>query len=544
MDIAIAGTAPRSITIICDKLVLATGLTTEPNVPDIPYIQEGLEKQVALPVIHAKNVGEYCRNHLGYTPIQDVSHRSTRKKSIAKDTTSQTPVQSVAIQGGAKSAFDFVHLFASLHRNSPSLHLDVEHAHPVQVHWIIDEDGSGPAWMAPPRSKLPTGQVVASDKAASTRLVGMLSPCVYSGRTVSPGTIPARHTWRPWLEGPRLQKLLHGNCLGRYIVRQIWEGVDHEMAELAQYRSHGKMEKLRPAHGAIDCASSGGIANHAQFWETIRAANVHVHRSRVVALSGRESRATVHLANGQHIDDVNLVVHATGWKPVVSVQLEPPGLGLLLGLGATQMETKNSDCHRILSDWQSIDERVEGDMRRRFPPGTFTTDASSHRYRQTIPPRLFRRMVSPSLVAEGDRSLVVVGMVLTSTVGVVAEVQALWAAAFLTGGLDNPGAKTSQTIHTPLAINALAEECLREAIAEDVVWGRLTGSGLDVDAIRFNDVLLRDLGLNPYRAGDTFWRELTAVYEPSTYAGIVEDWMGVNNQTGADLGSETWAKGP
>lgn len=58
------------------------------------------------------------------------------------------------------------------------------------------------------------------------------------------------------------------------------------------------------------------------------------------------------------------------------------------------------------------------------------------------------------------------------------------------------------------------------------------------DGRQYNDVLLRDLGLDPFRAGDTFWRELTAVYEPATYAGIVDEWMSLNNQTKADLGSE------
>lgn len=37
-------------------------------------------------------------------------------------------------------------------------------------------------------------------------------------------------------------------------------------------------------------------------------------------------------------------------------------------------------------------------------------------------------------------------------------------------------------------------------------------------------MLMRDLGLNPYRLGGGRLKELTGVYEPRVYAGIVEEW--------------------
>lgn len=35
---------------------------------------------------------------------------------------------------------------------------------------------------------------------------------------------------------------------------------------------------------------------------------------------------------------------------------------------------------------------------------------------------------------------------------------------------------------------------------------------------------MRDLGLNPNRLGGGFFTELTGVYEPSAYAGIVDEY--------------------
>jgi hypothetical protein len=43
-------------------------------------------------------------------------------------------------------------------------------------------------------------------------------------------------------------------------------------------------------------------------------------------------------------------------------------------------------------------------------------------------------------------------------------------------------------------------------------------------------MLLRDLGLNPYRMGGWWWKELLAVYGPSSYAGIVEEWMALRGR--------------
>lgn len=37
-------------------------------------------------------------------------------------------------------------------------------------------------------------------------------------------------------------------------------------------------------------------------------------------------------------------------------------------------------------------------------------------------------------------------------------------------------------------------------------------------------MLLRDLGLSPNRLGGGVYRELTGVYGPSAYSGIVDEW--------------------
>lgn len=193
------------------------------------------------PVIHAKDIGDWARANLGYRPLPD---RTTKKELQVP---ASIHLRSVAIYGGAKSAFDLVHFFATLHRNDQSLHLATAPENPVQVHWIIRETGTGPAWMAPPTSALPNGDVVASDKAASSRLLHYLAPCSYETpkRLSLKGSKNIQASWLH-MEGSWLTRIFHGNLLGRWWIRWFWDSVDRSLANLAQYESGSKMQLLRP----------------------------------------------------------------------------------------------------------------------------------------------------------------------------------------------------------------------------------------------------------------------------------------------------------
>lgn len=134
-------------------------------------------------------------------------------------------------------------------------------------------------------------------------------------------------------------------------------------------------------------------------------------------------------------------------------------------------------------------------------------------------------------------------MVLSSTVTVVAEMQALWVAAFLTGALDGSvPVKSKMGRHSPLRMNTLSHKDLDQDIPDYVVWGNITGGGLNVDAIhvsptfippyfacqtvtQYNDMLFQDLSLDPHRVGGHFWSEMSAIYGSSAYTGIVGEWL-------------------
>ncbi|KAL4951023.1 hypothetical protein BDW69DRAFT_196798 [Aspergillus filifer] len=473
------------LTVTCNKLILATGLTSDPNVPDIPRTSNR-----PIPEIHSKDLGRYCREKLGYQPIPWKNRVKEKPEHL------HLP-KSVAVFGGAKSAFDFIHLFGSLHRNSESFNVGATPDNPVQVHWIIREDGHGPAWMTRPTAQLGR-KTVPSDQAVCTRVVGIMSTCV--------NEVPKRISWPsissiPRLEGSWVRRILHGNPVGRALIRHLWKRVDADIRAFAQYDLQPKMGKLRPSESVIECTSPGGIANHSDLWETIRSPNVHIHRSSIAHISSESENVSLRLVNGTNIE-VDLIVHATGWKSSCPISFDPPELFDQLGLPFSDF--------KMGYVWEAREQEAESRLRSNFDQDLFKhgTPSTPSAY------RLFRRLASPSLVAEGDRSFAVMGAVYIGAVGVVAEVQALWMAAFLTGAFD-------EAQDSPLADT----EDVYEAVAEDVVWSRLTGVGLNVDTLPYNDQLMRDLGLNPYRTGGWCWKELMAVYGPRSYVGIVDEWM-------------------
>lgn len=210
-----------------------------PNTPDINGSSSVSEEK--LPVIHARDIGQWAREHVGYQPLSEPEPETV---SLPANESPYPQLKSIAIYGGAKSSFDLVHFFATLHRNDSKLHLKSTQERPVQVHWIIRDRGVGPAWMVPPMSTLPNGDTVASDKAASTRLLTHLTPCCYeTPMRLARGPSGGLH----W-EGSWLARLFHGNPLGRWWIRWFWQSVDKGLEETAQYGSDSKMAKLRPAN--------------------------------------------------------------------------------------------------------------------------------------------------------------------------------------------------------------------------------------------------------------------------------------------------------
>ncbi|KAK5654486.1 hypothetical protein OQA88_7114 [Cercophora sp. LCS_1] len=116
--------------IAAKKLIVATGLTSEPFLPHF----EGQEEFVA-PLFHGKDF---------------LKHADTLDSA-----------KTVTVFGGTKSAWDAVYAYASKG---------------IKVDWVIRETGHGPAWNAP---AFVTPLKKQLEKLAHTRMLTWFSPCVW-----------------------------------------------------------------------------------------------------------------------------------------------------------------------------------------------------------------------------------------------------------------------------------------------------------------------------------------------------------------------------
>lgn len=116
--------------IVATKLVVATGLTSQPSMPKLPG-----SEAFGAPIYHSS---EFARveNGLG-------------------------PYKKIALLGGAKFSWDIANAYASAG---------------VQVEWIIRKSGHGPCWMMPSRV---TPFKIIPERLFLTRVMTWLSPCIW-----------------------------------------------------------------------------------------------------------------------------------------------------------------------------------------------------------------------------------------------------------------------------------------------------------------------------------------------------------------------------
>ncbi|MCJ1353720.1 MAG: hypothetical protein MMC33_003707 [Icmadophila ericetorum] len=210
--------------LFAQKLVIATGLTSEPFVPKFT----GSEFFDA-PIFHAKELRKY-----------------------AEQTTKSA--KSVITYGGSKSAFDAAYTYASAG---------------VPVEWIIRKSGTGPVWMSPPYV---TPLKKRLDQLVGVRLLTWFSPCV----------------WGEYDGFARARRFLHGTSVGRWITDTFWGILSGDVVALNGLDKHPETAKLKPWTDAFWNGSSFSIFNYpTDFLQLVRDGTIKIHIADIDHLSPR-----------------------------------------------------------------------------------------------------------------------------------------------------------------------------------------------------------------------------------------------------------------
>ncbi|KAK2593874.1 hypothetical protein QQS21_008394, partial [Conoideocrella luteorostrata] len=390
--------------------------------------------------------------------------------------------ENAVVIGAGKSAFDCAYAFAT-------------EGSKAQVQLVIRPTGQGPVWLCPPYV---TPFKRAMEELLNTRLLTWFSPCPWGGE-----------------DGFGLARgFLHGTAVGRFLTRNFWAALSSEVVESHGYNDHPELFKLKPWQSAFWTGSGVGIHNYpTNFFDLVKQGKISVHVADVASVGG----TSIHLTDGSTLDDVDVVVCATGWTKESTIRFidcEPSSCITRLPASDKQALLSAADSS-ILSAFPILKDQPVLRHHTAAPAAAAATTSRKQKKHGREPFRNYRFIVPPDHVPH--RNIAYAGMVSTVSTAMFANAQALWIAAFFDGKLRR-GPKTQEEVTKEVLLHT-----------EFGKWRYPCGYGAELpdfafDSLPYVDLLLNDLGLKPHRKA-TQLMELTEPYKPWDYKGLVDEWL-------------------
>jgi cation diffusion facilitator CzcD-associated flavoprotein CzcO len=451
------------------KLVIATGATNVPNRPVLPGADD-----FDGPIIHSSEVG-----------------------SQGTKITDNAMVETVAVLGGGKSAYDAVHVAGLAGK---------------QVEWIIRKSGKGPEWIFPARTMGPLKAI--RERLPARRFVSFFSPCIWNDG----------FTW--------IRHFLHATNFGKKIAQGFWGKLHAATIGDCGMRNHEKTEVLEPEQSPFWSGTCSGIYNFEKdIYEMVKNDQVRVHREDISRLSSH----TIKFKSGTLVR-ADALITATGFSAKPTIHFTPETSHSDLGVPSTSYTQAQSQF------WATLNEKADAVIGEKFPrllAGPFRSPKSD--VIQPFNPgmnaevkytgfRLYRAIAPPGLTAQGDHSLAFVGMFSNLAGTARMEVQCMWAYAYLNNALTitpNP-----ETVFDETAL--LAQYAKHRApyghgqFFPDLVF----------DQVPYMDMLLQDLGLRYWRKPNLLY-ELFSPYTAVDYRGLAQEWMTMKRKEGRRTGEKT-----
>jgi dimethylaniline monooxygenase (N-oxide forming) len=375
-----------------------------------------------------------------------------------------SPINRVVVLGGSKSAFDSVQLLHSLNKS---------------VTWIIRTTGQGPAFLVGADAPWPYHS---SHEMISMRLVAKMSPCIFE---------PVDN----WA------KFCHGNPIGIKMVNAVWGFLDWMWRRVPRFDRDENMKGLKPGRSVFLSADSLAVSNAEGLWESM--AKATIVRDEVERAEGKE----LVLKSGKRVS-CDAIVAATGWSNTYTMFDDELALELGLPVPPSKVQEDGIEAAAWEDRLAEADKKVVESFPRLAHPPSYP-----HPEPKSTPSKLYRSIIP--IAGDADHSIAFVGAIGSAQSLNIAEIQALWAAAYLSGKLVLP-----------------SKEKMREEVALAIAWRRRRyledGYNAVFEHVQYMSLLVRDLGLNDQRKGGG-WRELLSPYTSADWRGILEEWRAVHD---------------
>ncbi|OAP64529.1 hypothetical protein AYL99_00501 [Fonsecaea erecta] len=438
------------------KLIVATGVTNVPHRPDLSGAED-----FGGPIMHSAELG--------------------MKGGALTDNPN---VETIAVLGGGKSAYDAVHLAGKAGK---------------RVEWIIRKSGKGPEWIFPAHTMGPLQAV--REKLPARRFVSFFSPCL-------------------WNDGfGWIRNFLHFTKLGKAMAQGFWANLHKATLDDCGMLKDERTKVLEPEQSPFWYGTASGIYSYEKdIYEMLKTGQVRVHREDILRLS----RGTINFASGISVQ-ADALVTATGFSAKPTLKFIPETIHADLGIPSSSYSQAQYNF------WQDLNDKADLTIASKFPrlvAGPFKSPTSTvlqpfnpgmDREANYTPFRLYRAIAPPGPTRDGDNSLVFISMFSNLANTPRCELQCLWAYAYLNHKLEIDPA----TVFDETAL--MARYAKHRA---PYGHGRFFPD-LVFDQVPYMDLLLQDLKLKYWRKGN-FFAELFSPYMAKDYRGVVQEWMQMN----------------
>lgn len=296
---------------------------------------------------------------------------------------------------------------------------------------------------------------------------------------------------------------------------------------LNQYDSHPDTAKLKPWLDVMFVAGSYSFLNYNQnFFDLVKSDLVNVFVSEISHLSAGK----IHLVDGTDLEADTFVVN-TGSKRIASMKFLPEGIEKELGIPHLR-EPLGGASPDDLANQQAMFKRADDEILQRFPRlraqpvfnRNFVRATDREEPRPLTPWMLYRFLVPPSPRLLRCRDIAFCGMQNNLSTVTTAYISALWISAYFSGEL---GRDPGKVVDDREAMNKLQyETVLHNRFGKwrhPTDWGDRSPNFM-FDALPYLDMLMQDLGLNPFRKMGRL-AEMYSPYKPGDYCNITKEWL-------------------
>lgn len=473
-------TGARNMMMIARKMVIATGLTSEPRIPQYPG-----EEKFKGHMFHAR-------------------HLRARSDDLESS-------RSVVVVGGNKSAWDVCYAAARAG---------------AEVHMVIRTSGGGPSWVwktAQHRHHPVLKHLLSISRLSSTRIFTWFDPT------------PSGHTYQ------RARRFLRATWLGQLLCLLFWRLLDCCVRHATGYDDHdANIRLLRPWSSTFWMGNSLSVHNYDSDWFELarRGGRITVHHAEIASMDESHVRLSGPPAGGSGSIGIaaDAVVLCTGWKHGSTIVFGPGDqvaqLGISGGGGGVEHPAEPSrEADAIILVRQKILQECP-ELRR--PPsrqthpspmgaaeGESNLKTASTASLEFENPKYYRAMIPSSQLALSLRNIAFIGMHQSVHTAMVAQAQALWITAFFGDHIPTLVVDRAREIHHEALFEAEYQR-LRRPRAAAGAGGRY--ADLVFDSLAYVDALLEDLQVNPKRK-ESWWRDVFEPYKLGDYKGLVQEWL-------------------